>query len=147
MQGEEVAFLKAKPDLAWRTQLQQFDRYVADIETKASAAGTPLIVTVLPEGVQAALISTGQWPAGLNPYQFGEQVRSIAQRHGGTYIDVLHGFRNLPDPEQYYYPMDPHPDAEGHKIFSELLAKALTTGAVPALNSVGESRNSSPIPN
>jgi hypothetical protein len=88
---------------------------------------------MLPERGQAAMISMGEWPTGFDPYKIGSQVKAIIQSHGGTYIDVLHGFRTIPNPELDYLPVDGHINAEGHAILSGLLAKGLTGGAVPAL--------------
>jgi hypothetical protein len=45
----------------------------------------------------------------------------------------LPDYRNIPNPEQGYFPVDGHLNADGHRIVSGLLAKALTSGAVPAL--------------
>ena len=55
---------------------------------------------------------------------------------GGTYVDVLSGFRSIPNPEQNYMPVDGHPTAAGHAMISGVLAQALTSGAAPALSSV-----------
>jgi hypothetical protein len=60
-------------------------------------------------------------------------VRHIISGHGGIYIEVLPDFRNIPNPVQYYFPIDGHPDARGHAIISEILAKELTRGVVPGL--------------
>jgi hypothetical protein len=51
-----------------------------------------------------------------------------------VYIDILPGFRDLPNPEQYYFPVDGHPDARGHAIIAGLIDKALITGAAPELS-------------
>jgi hypothetical protein len=75
----------------------------------------------------------GEWPAGYNPYKLDDELRPLITRHGGTYIDILPGFRDIPNPEQYYYPVDGHPNADGNRIISGLLANVLTGGAVPAL--------------
>jgi hypothetical protein len=57
----------------------------------------------------------------------------MVTRHGGIYIDILPDFRNIPDPEQYYFPVDGHLDADGHAIVSRMLAKELTNGVIPEL--------------
>ena len=75
----------------------------------------------------------GEWPAGFNPYKLDDELRAIITSHGGTYVDILPGFRDVPNAEQYYLPLDGHPTAEGHAVIAGLLAKALTSGAVPEL--------------
>jgi hypothetical protein len=143
----EEGFLSAVPSAEWRSNLRQFDIDAAQIEGQAKAAGVPFVAVLVPNRAQAAMISMGEWPAGLDPGKLDEEVRSIITNHGGTYIDVLPDFRSIPNPERHYFPVDGHPDAGGHAMISEMLAKELTGGAVPALNrtlttqvSLGESR-------
>jgi hypothetical protein len=130
---EEAGFLRAEPSAEWMTHLHEFDYYVGEIEARARAAGVPLVVVLVPDRAQAAMISMGEWPAGYDPYKLGEEVRTIVVSHGGTYIDILPDFRNIPNPEQYYLPVDGHPNAEGHAIIAGLLARELTSGAIPEL--------------
>ena len=130
---DEAGFLKAEPSAEWKSRLRQFDTYSAGIEVLAKAADVPLVVTFMPNRAQAAMISMGEWPAGYNPYKLGDELRSIVTSHGGIYIDILPYFSNIPNPEKYYFPVDGHPDANGHAMIAEMLAKALTGGAVPAL--------------
>jgi hypothetical protein len=134
LKGDEAPYLRAEPSAAYLDTLRRFSVYDGDIEAKAKAAGVPLVTTIIPQRGQAAMISMNQWPAGFDPYKIGDQVRSVVQSHGGVYIDILHGFRNVDDAGQYYFPVDGHPDANGHKIISNLLAGSLTDGSVPALS-------------
>ncbi len=63
------------------------------------------------------------------------------EKHGGIYVDILHDFRSVPNPEQYYYPVDGHIDADAHRMISVMLAKELTSGAVPSLSSQTQADN------
>jgi len=139
--GAQSGFLDAEPDSDWRHRLELFNGYAADFEGQANAAGVPVIVTLVPNRAQAAMISMGHWPPGYDPYKLGEEVRAIVASHGGTYIDILPDFRTVPNPEQYYYPIDNHPDASGHAIIAEMLARELTSGSVPALSAADQSRS------
>ena len=125
MQGASASFLRTRPDAAWQAQLAQVDAYAADLENQTRSIGATFVGTMLPQRAQAAMISSAQWPAGFDPYQVGEDVRAIIERHGGTYVDVLHEFRAVPNPEQHYFAVDGHVDPDGHAIFSRLLADAL----------------------
>ncbi len=129
----DVGFLKTEPSEWWQVNLLQFERNAANMEVRANAAGIPFVAAYLPNRAQAAMISMGEWPDGYDPYKLNEQLRSIITRNGGVYLDILPGFRAIPNAEQYYLPMDGHPNAEGHRIIAGLLAKELTSGAVPAL--------------
>jgi hypothetical protein len=65
-------------------------------------------------------------------------VRKIVTRHGGIYINILPDFRGVPNPEAHYFPVDGHPTASGHAVISEMLAKALTDGAIPELKAASQ---------
>ena len=132
--GHEAEYLRVEPSEPWKERLKLFESFAADIEGRAKVAGVPLVAVLLPYRAQVAMISVGKWPAGYDPYKLDEELRSIIVSHGGSYVDILPDFRGIPDPEQYYYPVDGHPNAEGHRIISGLLAKALTSGAVPSLS-------------
>lgn len=133
MGSEDADFLRINPSAEWLNKLKEFDSDAAEVESRAAAAKVPLVAVLVPNRAQAAMISMGEWPVGYNPYKLNDQVRSIVTSHGGIYCDILPGFRALPNPEQYYFPVDGHPNAEGHTIISALLARELTNGAVPAL--------------
>ena len=133
----ETGYLKSAPSEEWRNGLRQFDSDAADMEGRARAAGVPFVAVLVPERAQAAMISMGEWPAGYDPYKLGEEVRTIIASHGGTYVDILPEFRAVPNPEQYYYPVDGHPNPAGHALIAAMLTRGLTGGAVPALSGDG----------
>ena len=123
----------ASPSAEWQSRLLLFDIYAADIEARARASGVPLVAVLVPNRPQAAMISLDEWPAGYDPFRLDNELRSIVTRYGGIYIDILPEFRSIPNPEQYYFPVDGHPDSEGHAMIASFLAKELTGGAVPEL--------------
>jgi hypothetical protein len=131
----EGQYLSAVPSQARLMHLKEFDGYAADMEDRARAAGVPVVVTLLPTRIQSVMISAGQWPPDIDPFQFSNQVRSIVEGHGGTYIDILPDFRAIPNAEQGFFAADGHFNEEGHALMTALLAKELTGGAVPALTS------------
>ncbi len=134
LQDESAGFLKIHPDDQWKTHLQQFDAYAKDIETRSRTAGVPLVAALIPHRAQAAMISTHDWPAGFDPYVIGEELSLIVASHGGTYIDILHNYRMIANPEQDYLPVDGHIDAKGHKIVAEMLANQLLKGPLKSLD-------------
>jgi hypothetical protein len=129
-----TGFLKSDMSALWKSHIEEFDRRVGEIAERASAAGATLVVVFLPNRPQAAMISRGDWPAGYDPYKLDHELAASVQTHGGIFVDILPGFRSIPRPEQYYLPVDGHPMAAAHAIFSKLLAEGLTGGAVPALD-------------
>jgi uncharacterized membrane protein len=130
---DDAGFLKTEPGGKWRESLSIFNICAAKMEQQATAAGVPFVAVLAPNRAQAAMISVGEWPADYDPYKLDEEVRAIIESHGGIYIDILPDFRAVPNPERHYFPVDGHPDAAGHAMIAGMLAKELTSGAVPAL--------------
>jgi hypothetical protein len=131
--GENANSLKTQRDPRWLTQLQYFDAELAEIAGLAKNARLPLVAVFVPNRPQAAMISRGAWPAGYDPFKLENEVRDIIVSHGGHFIDILPDYRGVPSPEQDYFPVDGHPDADGQAIIFRFLAKELTSGAVPEL--------------
>ena len=127
---EEAGYLKSDQGPEWKDRLSEFDRDAAQMEGQARAAGIPFVAVLIPERAQAAMISMGTWPTGFDPYNLDAELRSIIVSHGGVYLDILPEFRTIPNPEQYYFPVDGHPNPAGHAIISAMLARAITSGAI-----------------
>jgi hypothetical protein len=130
---DETGFLKSEMSGVWKSRLKQFDAYDEEMNSRATADGVPFVVVLVPTRAQASLISMGEWPVGYDPYKFNDELDFSITSKGGTYINILPEFRTVPNPERYYFPVDGHPDADGHRIISEMLAQGLTNGAIPAL--------------
>lgn len=133
---DSASFLRAVPGTKWQHSLDLFEVCAAQMEQQANAAGVPLVAVFVPNRAQAAMVSLGKWPTGYDPYKLDDELRTFIVSHGGNYIDIMPSFRSVPNPEQHYFPVDGHPDADGHAMISRFLAKALTSGEVPALRSV-----------
>ena len=138
-----AGFLRADYSAEWRAWLEQFDSDAAGMEARSSAAGVPFAATLVPARAQAAMISTGDWPKGYDPYRLDDEVRDIITRHGGIYIDLLPDFRTIPHPERYYFPVDGHPNPQGHAALSAMLSRGLTDGELPALDAKSSQQTSS----
>jgi hypothetical protein len=130
---DDAEFLKTDPNVKWQGLLRNFQINATEFERQAKAASVPFVAVLVPNRAQVAMVSMGEWPAGYDPYKLDDELRTIIASHGGIYIDILPDFSKIPSPEQHYFPVDGHPDADGHALISSLLAKALTSGAVPAL--------------
>lgn len=135
MSGSENQFLRVDPGPAWQSDVEHFDIYAADMARQANAAGVPLVVAFVPNRALAAMTSMVEWPAGYDPYKLDHEICSIVVSHGATCIDILPGYREIPNPEQGYTPIDGHPNAHGDAIISHLLAEQLSSGLIPGLKS------------
>lgn len=128
----ESGYLKSDLSPGWRQRLQHFDQDVALLRQRAAASGVQLAVALIPYRAQAAMVSMGRWPAGYNPYRLDNEMRAIVTRDGALYLDILPGFRAIPNPERDYFPVDGHPNARGEFILARLLADRLFAQRVPA---------------
>jgi len=137
---DDSGFLRTKLGPKWQSSLATFETYAAAFESEAKQARIPFVVVLVPNRAQAAMISMGSsaWPAGYDPYKLDGEIRAIIERHGGTYVGVLPEFAKIPNPERHFFPVDGHPDTDGHAMLSDVLAKGLTSGAVPDLAGVGQ---------
>jgi hypothetical protein len=133
LQNDNAGFLMRQSSASWKPYWQQFDRVTADIASSAEKAGVPLVVAVIPQRAQAVLISTGNWPAGVDPYAFGDKMKSVVESHGAIYLDLLSEFREIPNPGRLYYPVDGHLNADGQSVIARLLATKLADGIIPGL--------------
>jgi hypothetical protein len=131
--------LRAEFSQEWKERIKKFEGYAADIGQRARTVGVPIVVVMVPNAAQAAMISMGEWPKGFDPFMLDKELGSITTRHGGTYIDILPDFRATSNPQQHFYPINGHPDAEGHAIMAGFLTNELTSGAVPELRAAVQS--------
>jgi hypothetical protein len=130
----DPGFLAAKPDAEGQQQLADFDRYAAQVEGKAQQAGIPLAAVLIPERAQAAMLTAGAWPAGIDPMRLDRDLGGIVRGHEGIYLEILPQFRGLANPAQYYFPVDGHPNPVGHEMLAKMLARAMSDAALSGLN-------------
>ena len=56
-------------------ELKEFDSSAASIAGQARKAGIPLVVVLVPDRTQAAMISMmDEWPKGFDPYKVGNEA-------------------------------------------------------------------------
>ena len=130
-----TGFLKAEFSSDWKAHLQNFDQLAANVEKRSLAAGVPFVVFLAPTRVQVAMISSGHWPAGYDPYKLDAEVRRIIVSHGGIWIDILPAYRTWPHPELDYLPVDGHENARAHAMMAGLLVDSLASNGLPTMDS------------
>jgi hypothetical protein len=131
--ADNANFLKSVPDSKWEIQLQYFDTELSEIVGLARNAGVPLVAVFIPNRPQATMLSSGDWPEAYNPFKLESEVRENVVNNGGRFVDILGDFRSTPGPERDYFPVDGHPNADGHEIIARFMAKELGSGAVPEM--------------
>jgi hypothetical protein len=125
LRSDSAGFLRRSLSEDWAAKLQTLDHIIASVSAQCRAAGIPLVLTLVPQRAQAALLSDGAWPADVDPYRLGSEIQSLAATHGAEYIDILHKFAQLSHPERLYYPVDGHLDADGQGVLARSLAQQL----------------------
>jgi hypothetical protein len=130
-----IGFLRSNMSPEWRVHLAEFEVRSKEIAARSADAGVTFVAVFLPNRAQSAMLAMGIWPSGYDPYALNRELGAIIVKQRGIFIDVLPGFRSIANPEQYYLPVDGHPTADAHAIFSKLMADGLTGGAVQALKS------------
>jgi hypothetical protein len=130
---ENAEFLMTEPSAIWTRELENFESIAAEFARRAAAAHVPFAAAMIPNRAQAAMISKGDWPKGYDPYHLDREMCATITNHGGVYLKILSKFREIPEAERYYFPVDGHPDAEAHAIIAGLLAQELTGGAAPLM--------------
>jgi hypothetical protein len=129
---EYASSLQDKPAKDWEDKLRAFDTYTAQMSARAKAANVPFVVTALPRHAQIVMIAAGLAPSGVDPYAFGEQIKDVVEKDGGTYIDVLQRFKTAPNVSTAFYPVDQHLTVQGQQMFAQVLANGLMEDALHA---------------
>jgi hypothetical protein len=132
--GDANSYLAADLDPQWQNRLHYFEQEFASIAARAKEKNIRIVVVLVPSRGQAALVSRGHWDPQFDPYKLDNDMRQIVVRNGGIYLDILPSYRSIPYAENGFYPVDGHPDADGHSVIAKLLVQQLTGGAIPALN-------------
>lgn len=125
--GMAFEYLRAHPNADWLLRVRQFDEYAKAVINAATLRHIPIVLTVIPDRPQAALISNGKWPANYNPYWLGVAVEKVTVDHGAQYMDILRAFSRVPHAEELYYPVDGHPTGSGDILVGKLMAAGMTT--------------------
>jgi hypothetical protein len=139
MYGDKADYLRQPFTPAWQKRFADFDATIGDIAQRLHAAGVPLVIVAVPSRAEAALLSSPQLPAHVDPFAFGRAIEAIATKHGAAYVDLMGPISRIPNAQNLYYPVDGHLTSEGHKVIAEAVARKLQDGTVPAF-----SRNASP---
>jgi hypothetical protein len=134
----DAGFLKVHLSAEWQDHLRVFDTYAKSIVAQAKAANVPLVVVLAPHRAQAAMASMGEWNADYDPYKLDDELRAITTDDGGIYIGIVRDFGKVPNSERYFFPLDGHPNPDGHALMSSMLARQLTDGVVPTLKPDGQ---------
>lgn len=138
--GDHADYLRKPLTPAWEARLAAFEVLIAEMATKSKAQQVPFVLVEVPSLAQTAIMRMQTPPPGVDPYQLADRLRKIAARHGVEFIDTLDAVRDGPNPNQTYYVVDTHMNAEGHGLVSRKIVKELLDNQGPALLNDGDSQ-------
>ena len=134
MYGDKADYLRQPFTPVWQHRFADLDLTIGDIANRLHVAGVPLVIVAVPSRAEAALLSSPQRPAHVDPFAFGREIHTIASKHGAGYVDLMGPFSRIPNAENLYFVVDGHVTTEGHKVIAEELVQKLQDGSVPAFS-------------
>ena len=134
MYGDKADYLRQPFTPVWQRRFADLDFTIGDIAAKLHHAGVPLLIVAVPSRAEAALLSSSQLPAHVDPFAFGRAIQMIAAKHGAGYVDLMGPISRIPNAEDLYYPVDGHLTSEGHAVIAAALTQKLEDGRVPAFS-------------
>lgn len=126
----EQSYLRVPYSDGWTAKMRDADRLIGDMARRVRARGVELVIIVIPQRVQALLVGRGGTVSGLDPFAFGDAIRSIGARYGIVVVDFLKALERHPDPLRLFYPVDGHLTPEGQRFLGSFVARALVNERV-----------------
>jgi hypothetical protein len=121
----------------WEARVQALDVIIGMIEDRCRKANVPFVLVELPTFQQDFLLKSRDLAPGVDPYQLSGRLNKIAVKHEVQFISTLNAFKEGPDPNDVFYAVDGHMNAEGHSMVAGVLVKelqaTLSSGPTPGL--------------
>jgi hypothetical protein len=127
LSGDTAGFLRVSYTPAWEQRMADLDLLLGEMAAKSRAAGAQLALLLGPQRAQVALMASGHWPAGVDPYALPRRLKEITAKHGATLIDSTKAFARLKRPEELIYTVDGHPGGAASGLIADALVQQLVT--------------------
>jgi hypothetical protein len=138
--GDHADYLRQPLSPLWEKRLEALDVLIAEMASKSNAQHVPFVLIEVPSFAQAALLKMQTLPAGVDPFLLSTPLQQTASRHGVQFINTLNAFRRGPDPNEMFYVVDTHLNAEGQGLVSRVLVEELIKEQRSALMGMVESQ-------
>lgn len=132
--GDEADFLRPPLSSVWRYRASVVDTVLLNVTTKTNPANVPVVLIYVPDRAQAALAKIAGQFAGIDPYAFGQILREVTKRHDVQYLDATSAMSRTEDPAGLYFPVDGHPNDDGHAVLAKALVDHLRARTVPFIS-------------
>lgn len=129
----DAGFLTKRMSAAWESAITQSAASIRELRDRVHAHGVDFVAVFVPNRSQVAMVALGKWPDEVAPYELGSRMRTLLSPNS-SYIDLLPAMRGMRHPELGYFAVDVHPNAQGHRLFTRLIADQLAGGRISALH-------------
>jgi hypothetical protein len=125
LHGDDAGYLRVPYNQAWQQRLGTFDTLLGEMAARAKARGVPMMLVLGTARIQTALLDPSVRPPNVDPFALGRQLHAIADRRGVIFQDGLEGFATVSNPDDMYYAVDGHMDADGHAVLAHAILDRL----------------------
>lgn len=134
--GDRADFMRTPLPAQWRARLAEFDGRVADIQALAASRRVPFIIVFAPQRAQAGLVAQAgpggeAAPAGFDALVLPRALAAVAAAHGAVFVDSDAEIARGTPTEHLFYPVNGHPNGEGHRLIAQSLVRRLVAPDVP----------------
>jgi hypothetical protein len=131
--GDKTDYLRTPLSPAWRSRFDDFDLLLTDMAARFREAGIPFVVVSIPSHQIGALMSATSRPPQTDPFEFGAEVKSLADKVGAVYVDGTDAMRGIPHADRFFYLSESHLNSEGHALIAQALINRLQSTVIPSL--------------
>jgi lysophospholipase L1-like esterase len=107
----------------WQRRVDGAALLLQAMDAKARATGARFVVVMIPQRVQAVMLSMQGLAQEFDPGGLQRRVRDKAT--GVEFVDFFDVLKGVGRPTHLYFPVDGHLTAEGHRLLGEALARKL----------------------
>lgn len=126
MHGDKADYLRVPFSKAWQDRFNTLDILLGEMANRIHAHGLPFVLVMTPQRIQSTLSDPASRPPGVDPEALGRRIGEIAKAHNIEFIDTYGAFRQMPDSEKLFYPVDGHMTPGGHALAAQAMTRALS---------------------
>jgi lysophospholipase L1-like esterase len=131
--GDKTDYLRTPLSPAWQSRFEDFGLLLTDMAARFREAGVPFVVVSIPSHQIGALLSASSRPPRTDAFQFGAEVRALADSVGAIYVDGTEAMRDARGADRLFYLAESHLNSEGHALIAHALIDRLQSTWIPSL--------------
>jgi GDSL-like Lipase/Acylhydrolase family len=131
--GDKTDYLRTPLPPAWQARFADFALILTDMADRFREAGIPFVVVAIPSHQIGALLSSSEHPPHTDPFEFGRDLRTLAEQVGAVYVDGTEAMRDEAHSDRLFYLSEAHLNSAGHSLIAHALMDKLQSSVIPAL--------------